>query len=173
MGVLSAEQRHASLASRAPSESVAVRQGDEGGGESGALPAGSVGRGALDGSVGADGGQVFPALDPGWLARAGAAAAASGDNAATTRARGLRVSVGSGEDATEAEEGSSEGGGGGGRVRGDVLADGSVVPLCLWAVGLRFEHPVTGQAVRVDIEPYVSELYESYVRRWRGGVADG
>ncbi|GIL84907.1 hypothetical protein Vretimale_9737 [Volvox reticuliferus] len=47
----------------------------------------------------------------------------------------------------------------------DVLADGSPVSLCLWAVGLRFRHPDSGRNVEVDISEWADVVYEEILRR--------
>lgn len=49
--------------------------------------------------------------------------------------------------------------------RGDVLGDGTRVGLCLWAVGIQFTHPATGQAMSFDIVPRVESMYTELMSR--------
>ncbi|KXZ41515.1 hypothetical protein GPECTOR_420g276 [Gonium pectorale] len=49
---------------------------------------------------------------------------------------------------------------------GDLLSDGSTpVSLCLWAVGIRFRHPVTGRRTLVDISGWADAVYDAILRR--------
>ncbi|EFJ47242.1 hypothetical protein VOLCADRAFT_92295 [Volvox carteri f. nagariensis] len=47
----------------------------------------------------------------------------------------------------------------------DFLNDGSPVSLCLWAVGLRFHHPVSRRRIEVDISEWADVVFDDILRR--------
>ncbi len=57
------------------------------------------------------------------------------------------------------EAASEECGMGVGSRAGDVLSGGERVSLCLWAVGLRFRHPVSGERLEVDVSSWADVWY--------------
>ncbi|KAG2496416.1 hypothetical protein HYH03_005642 [Edaphochlamys debaryana] len=136
------------------------------------VAAGSSGRSGLSGGGGGGGGGEGGSLEQGE-----AEEAEEGEEAAD----GASDSDGGG--VSDASGASESGGLSGSRSRGvvgrvvcsgDVLADGQPVSLCLWAVGLRFRHPVTGQGVEVDAGGWADAVYDSVLRRaacggrWQG-----
>lgn len=48
---------------------------------------------------------------------------------------------------------------------GELLRDGEVSPLCLWAVQLRLLHPVTGQHMDVSVGTQAEAVYQQVLRR--------
>lgn len=75
----------------------------------------------------------------------------------------------SGVEAQEVSRGSTPAGGSDSRGSssqvGELLRDGQVAPLCLWAVQLRLLHPVTGQQMDVSVGTQAEAVYRQVLQR--------